>query len=421
MDSLTTYGYAKDGKIYLKGYFNYPDREIGVVRESEEASLQYFIKRFELAEKKVKELKEAVANTTNKGSYLMKLIHMRTYLANFNGLGDFPSLFAQLDELEKEIRQYIYQNRVKNHQIKSAILKEAEVLSQGNNWNVFTKKFRELKLKWIKTGSTFEEEEEKFNQAFDNYYNTFFRRKAEFFEQKKQLQEKRRLRYEELIAAMAKINEEMPYDAQQQMTKLQKQWKVVGKINARIFKDLTKRMNHEVKVFNEKMKRLQERIKANPIERKKELCEKVESMLHTEGPLPIALVKSIQAEWKQLGKLNHPMDKEYNTRFKIACNEIFETYFLEQTAKNKYQHFGEKTRFEQLKIKIRLLKESIKEDEAVLNQMNARDGYVKRYGGQQNNNNNNGPIDIEKLNQINKLKTKQRILKKLQSQLMSNY
>ncbi|WP_448519486.1 DUF349 domain-containing protein [Rhodoflexus sp.] len=419
MDSLTTFGYTKDGKVYLKGYLNFPDREIGLVKESEEASLQYFIKRFELAENKVKELVEAVAKTTNKGSYLMKLVHMRTYLAEFNGLGDFPTLFEKLDELEQDIRAYIQENRIKNHEIKTNLLKEAESYSQGNNWNVFTKKFKELKLRWIKTGSTFEEEEAKFNEAFDKYYNTFFERKNRFFEQRRELMENRRIRYEAILAEMAKINAEMPENAQQQMTHLQKQWKVVGKINARFFKELTKKMQNEVKVFNEKLKRLQERIQANPIERKKELCEKVEGMLRSDAALQIAIVKSIQAEWKRLGKLKHPMDKDYNTRFKIACNEIFETFFLDQTAKTKYEHFDEKTRFEQLKIKIRLLKDSIKEDETILNQLNARDGYfAKRYTG---NSGETGPIDMEKLNQINKLKTKQRILKKLQSQLMSNY
>lgn len=418
MDSLTTFGYTKDGKVFLKGYFDFPDREIGLVKESEEASLQYFTKRFELAESKVAELAKAIQNTTNKGSYLMKLVHMRTYLAEFNGLGDFPSLFRKLDELEAEIRSYIHENRIKNHEIKTNLLKEAEVLSQGTNWNVFTKKFKELKLRWIKTGSTFEDEEESFNKAFDNYYNTFFERKNQFFEQRKALLESRRIRYEEIIAEMARINAEMPENAQQEITRLQKQWKVVGKINARFFKELTKKMHAEVKIFNEKLKRLQERINANPIERKRELCEKVEGMLRTDGPLQIALVKSIQAEWKRLGKLKHPMDKDYNTRFKIACNEIFETFFLDQTAKTKYEHFSEKTRFEQLKIKIRLLKDSIKEDEFVLNQLNARDGYS---ANRRSGDSEGSPIDMEKLNQINKLKTKQRILKKLQSQLMSNY
>ncbi|WP_250630418.1 DUF349 domain-containing protein [Rhodoflexus caldus] len=418
MDSLTTFGYTKDGKVFLKGYFDFPDREIGLVKESEEASLQYFIKRFELAESKVAELAEAIQNTTNKGSYLMKLVHMRTYLAEFNGLGDFPSLFRKLDELEAEIRSYIHENRIKNHEIKTNLLKEAEVLSQGTNWNVFTKKFKELKLRWIKTGSTFENEEESFNKAFDNYYNTFFERKNQFFEQRKALLESRRIRYEEILAEMARINAEMPENAQQEITRLQKQWKVVGKINARFFKELTKKMHAEVKIFNEKLKRLQERINANPIERKKELCEKVEGMLRTDEPLQIALVKSIQAEWKRLGKLKHPMDKDYNTRFKIACNEIFETFFLDQTAKTKYEHFSEKTRFEQLKIKIRLLKDSIKEDEFVLNQLNARDGYS---ANRRSGDSEGSSIDMEKLNQINKLKTKQRILKKLQSQLMSNY
>ena len=42
----TEYGYIKDGKVFLKGYLDHEDREIGVVREDDEASLQYFIDRF---------------------------------------------------------------------------------------------------------------------------------------------------------------------------------------------------------------------------------------------------------------------------------------------------------------------------------------------------------------------------------------
>jgi hypothetical protein len=85
------YGYAEDGKVYLNGYLNLPTRAIGVVKDSEQASIQYFIKRFELAQQKVDELAKSVQTTTNRGSYLMKLIHLREYLSAFDGLGDFPS------------------------------------------------------------------------------------------------------------------------------------------------------------------------------------------------------------------------------------------------------------------------------------------------------------------------------------------
>ena len=40
------YGYCKDGKVYLKSYSEYEERQIGVVRNTEEEALQYFVNRF---------------------------------------------------------------------------------------------------------------------------------------------------------------------------------------------------------------------------------------------------------------------------------------------------------------------------------------------------------------------------------------
>ncbi|HAI77155.1 MAG TPA: DUF349 domain-containing protein, partial [Microscillaceae bacterium] len=95
------FGYVQDGKVFLKGFLSYPDRQIGVVKESEEASIKYFENRFNIAKQKVENLRNLVEDNQNKGSYLMKLIHMRKYLADFDGLGDYKALFDQLDQIEE--------------------------------------------------------------------------------------------------------------------------------------------------------------------------------------------------------------------------------------------------------------------------------------------------------------------------------
>ena len=67
------YGYCKDGKVFLKGYLDYADRQIGVVRNTEEEALQYFVNRFSIAGNKVELLFSQVEEAQNKGSYLTKL------------------------------------------------------------------------------------------------------------------------------------------------------------------------------------------------------------------------------------------------------------------------------------------------------------------------------------------------------------
>ncbi|TAE00820.1 MAG: DUF349 domain-containing protein [Bacteroidetes bacterium] len=444
MNNLNQFGYAQDGKIYLNAYMDFPKREIGVVKETEEASLLYFIKRYELAEKKVEEIKFAVEETQNKGSYLMKLLHLRTYLAEFDGLGDFPILFNQLDEIEAGIREYIKVNRQKNLEIKRALLLEVKELCESHNWNPTTKKLKELKLKWIKTGAADSEFEADFNKEFDQAIDRFFERRAQYIEEKNRQINERITKYQILLLQIQKINKENTPNAFSIVKSIQSDWKAIGVVPKIRFGDIQKIFKSEIDTYFAKSKRVipkyssgsystgsyssgtystgvyssggySSRTSQNPLDQKKDFCEQVEKMLLNPKIEPsIEEVKKIQNVWKKIGKLKSPLDKEYNTRFKIACNEIFESYFLDRVAHKKYDSFENKTHFEQIKIKIRLLKDSIKEDETMLSLFNEKIGKTKPELVEKE-------LNLQKINQINKLKTKNRILKKLQDQLLANY
>ena len=71
------FGHIVDGKIYRKAFLNFPEREIGEVRESPEESLAFFEERFKTAELKVTEIEKQIASNENKGSFLAKLLHMK--------------------------------------------------------------------------------------------------------------------------------------------------------------------------------------------------------------------------------------------------------------------------------------------------------------------------------------------------------
>jgi len=109
--SSNLYGFCRDGKVYIKSYLNFPEREIGFVRTTEEEALQYFVKRFELAKTKVEQLVQQIDEVQNKGSFLTKVLQMKTYLAEFDGLGDFLPLFDQLNKLESYLSDLIKVNQ----------------------------------------------------------------------------------------------------------------------------------------------------------------------------------------------------------------------------------------------------------------------------------------------------------------------
>ena len=82
-----SFGYIKDGKVFLKGFLGRPDRVIGEVKGNEASTILYFETRFTQLEEKVASLKAAIEENQNKGSFLMKLIHLKESLytiSNYN-------------------------------------------------------------------------------------------------------------------------------------------------------------------------------------------------------------------------------------------------------------------------------------------------------------------------------------------------
>jgi hypothetical protein len=419
---ITKYGYIKDDKVYLRGYYEFKDREIGIVRDSDEISLQYFINRYDMAKAKVQAVKDSIVTSDNKGSYLMKLIHMRTYLAQYNGLGDFPQLYEEINQMEDEINNYIQKNRGKNYEIKTALLNEALSLKDSTEWKETAERLKELKMNWIKTGSAHKEQEDDLSKHFNAALDHFFETRKKFFDEQTKVIRDRMNKQRDIISRLYEINMAGGgVEFLQEVKDLQNQWKDIGKIPKGKFVKSLKRFKKETFVFfnnlkNSPIKREPVREKT-PIEIKKEILVLSDEMLNKGAPFNITLLKKRQNQWKLLGKLPQAEDKDLNLKFRIVCNEIFEYYFLERTVIAKYPDFFNKPISSQLQIQIEMLKDSIKVDEKELNDFNAKHGAALSMI----NPATGAPADLELYQQrnnfVNKLKTKQRILKKLQDKM----
>nr|WKN36421.1 DUF349 domain-containing protein [Tunicatimonas sp. TK19036] len=232
MDQATTpYGFIQDGKIYRNAFLEYPEREIGEVRESEASTIKYFEDRFEMARNKVAQLEQSVNDSENKGSYLMKLIHMRESLAKFDALGDYPSLYDRLNAIEDELRVIITQNRIKNLEIKRALIAEAEPHEFSSDWEEATDQLKEIKGKWIKTGAVADEYHEEIEVRFNEILDNFFQRRKKFFDERKQMVYDRVRRYMDINNELYRL--QRAPDRQQALERakeLQAEWREVGKI-----------------------------------------------------------------------------------------------------------------------------------------------------------------------------------------------
>jgi len=368
------YGYIADGKVFLKGYLHYPDREIGIVKETPEKALEYFEKRYQDAKKKVEDLAESIEKAENKGSFLMKLIHLRSHLLEFKGLGDFPVLLAKLDDLETFLRGLIDNNRQRNLEIKKNILAELTALLNDTNWKETSEKIEDIKSRWIKTGAVEAHLQEEIENTFGTLIKTYYQNKKNFFKQKAEELKHRLNQYRILVdkASILKLSDDFE-NAANQFKQMQQAWKTIGKIPQKKMEkywERFKKINNEFffryKQYKEgvpldQIKPLDPMEQARAIQEK--LCKKAEALIGINTEESNNQAKELLVTWKN--EVNNPryLDKNLANRFRYACDRIFEESYLMRVVLRKYNDFYKKPILDQFRIKTSFLRELIRKDE----------------------------------------------------------
>ena len=74
------FGYVEADGVWLRPVLAQPARQIGLVKDSDEAALCYFAQRFEAQRAKVDALLAKMDANENKGSFLMKALHLNVTL-----------------------------------------------------------------------------------------------------------------------------------------------------------------------------------------------------------------------------------------------------------------------------------------------------------------------------------------------------
>lgn len=366
------YGYIKNDKVYLKGFLGQDDRIIGEVKEDEASTLKYFEDRFEQLKEKVEKLKNDIQENQNKGSFLMKLIHLRESLMQSDALGDFEPLINDLSQQEEYLNEIIQVNRTKNLEVKKALILEAEEKKDDTDWKETTEFYKELKLRWIKTGPVDRENQEEIEGTFNDIVQHFFENRRHFFEGLA-LQAEENIKVYEALVVQAREAHDFP-DAKTAFDiskKIQRQWKEAGKVPAEKRQPLWdefSRLNN--RIFSRYKRTLQTGPQMNP----RELMRKVETLTEEIKVLSgkptsyelIGRAKAIQEEWRKLPP-RKPREANLIVRsFQFFSDIVFEKAFLEKLVHGKYEDFDEKPESEQIQIKTALIKDLLKRDQTEL-------------------------------------------------------
>ena len=366
------YGYIKDNKVYLREFLNQPDRVIGEVKEDEASTIKYFEDRFTTLKEKIGQLKKDIEENQNKGSFLMKLIHLKDSLLEYDALGDFIPLIEDLEQLQVFLEDIIKKNREKNLEIKRGLIVEAEALKDSTEWKETAEQCKNLKMRWIKTGPVEKDFEEEMEEAFNNAIDTFFENRKNFFEDMAVQAEVNIKIYERLVLeARAAFDNPDAKRAFEISKRIQKEWKAAGRVPAEKRQPLWDEFS---KLNNRIFSRFRRTMETGPQMKPWELMKKMESMTDEmkklayaeTNPDGVSAAKRLQAEWK---KLPQRKPKEANLimrSFTFFSEIVFEKLFLERLAGSKYDDFHQKDRIEKKKIKMGILRDLIHRDEIEL-------------------------------------------------------
>ena len=361
MDSALSnqFGFCRDGKVFINAYLNFPEREIGFVRNTESEALEYFVNRFELAKKKVAALSKEVEEVQNKGSFLTKVIQMKAYLAEFDGLGDFVPLFAELDRLEVFLKDLIANNQVKNLEIKRALVEDAKSIASEEDITNATDRLLEVKAKWVKTGPVEKPLQDALNAEFQEIVDGFFLRRRAFFEEKNRIIDEKIAKLQGFIDSVHQLRKaEDIDDSVIKVKELQREWKTVMGLPPKKQSMLWKNFKKANEMFFEKYNRIK------GIEVKPRIDPRVHEltnmMVELEGKLKdqvnivatAELAKAYLVKWKEITAQIKTIDRNLAERFRNVCDKIFEMNYLLRVISYRHPALNEKPRLEQLKIMI---------------------------------------------------------------------
>lgn len=394
------FGKIKENKVYLSAWGSYPEREIGEIRESEEESIQYFLDRFTDLESKVEALQQDIESSQNKGSFLMKLLHMKEVLPEHIGLGDYRALHDKLNLMESMLTDIIEKNREKNTEIKRALLEEMRVAVEKINWKESTLEIHDIKARWIKTGNAKEDVHEELESEFWELINNFFEKKKQFYEDKKLLGEKRKKEYETLVDEATKVESMFGKDRFDKINYLKEAWKNVGNIPKEEYSPLLMEFNRRLKA------------RPRPVQHTFSLDEALATLqsYYSGDRYNFKVLSDIKTQLKNFKATDYSSRGKRHEAFGLI-QLLTEKDFLDKLAMKRFRNFRELERAKKKTIRIGILEELISRDKADLDKFQNNSANF--------NSGNTGMHDLvmKKLaQQQGKIEIKEKLLASLKSQ-----
>ncbi len=382
MAALAESAYIKDGKVYLKTVLNQPEREIGIVKTTEEEAIQYFIRRFDLIQSKVDSMLDNLEQAENKGSYLMQILHLKDSLFTFNAIGPFEALLEKLSDAEARINELIARNRVKNLEVKKNLLESAKEQMHNEDIRDAIRNMKEIRFNWMTVGSVDPEEAPNLESDFQTIMDQFNVIRDKYNEERRLEIEIRHQKLQIILETAKSLNTYPPEVEQSyfKFKKLEDEWRAVGNIPREMFNPLQmefKRIKKTIAKFARKGPPARgpkpiyipkfipahEQPLYDNLKYRMALIEEGMGLLKMDLRQANEYAKDLQSRWKTAGQIPDKYKSEIFAQFNNISDRIFESSYLARVVNTKYPHFRTMPPQEQLEAKLETMDEIIlKED-----------------------------------------------------------
>ncbi|GAB5523528.1 MAG: hypothetical protein Roseis2KO_14000 [Roseivirga sp.] len=389
MTEISAFGVIREGKVFRNAFLEFPEKEIGEVKESEDETLSYFQARFDLVAQDVAKVEAKINEATNKGSYLMKVLHLKKTIPDADALGDFEALYKKICVFEEQLEGLIAQNRAKNLEIKTALLADLTEATKSSEWKSATEAVKLLQSNWTKTGAVAEDRKEEIEGAYKELIDGFYGRRASFYADLEQMMVQKEANYEAFLKEAAERLEGTPLAKLKSLNaQLMEEWKALGRIKREKqnefwtqFQSLTK------KAWNEARKTKKVADKSNLGANKKnkeEFIEKLRSL--NEMLIPEVDLNEVKTEWRSLGPVSKKDMGELQSAYLVQYDMLSEKLFLNSMVEKRLK--GKDQGKDKSRLRNRILRDLLDRDTRELNafkenleKFNTSGGFHEMIGG----------------------------------------
>lgn len=396
--------------MYRHAFLDFPEREIGEVKDTDEAAIQYFEERFALVEKELTQVEEKIANTKNKGSYLMKILHLKNTLPEADALGDFAALYQKLCIHEEQLEGMIAINRLKNLEIKTALLAELETVTQSSEWKSASEAVKTIQTKWLKTGAVAEDKKAEIEGRYKEITQAFYDRRAAFYADLEKMMVEKEEHYTIFLTnAEKRLSAANLGQMKAVQDELREEWKTLGRIKREKQNEFWAQFQALMKKsWNAARKTKKSNQKSDFESNKKKKEEFIEKLKELNKALvPQADTNALRQDWKALGPVGKKDMNTLQSAYLVQLDMLSEKLFLEGMVNKRLK--GKDKGADPKRLRQRILRDLLERDKRELNafrenleKFNTSGGFHDLIGGK-----------LER--QERKVEVKQMILSQLKS------